>query len=66
MNKKDPSERDICSEFIGPSSKRVGWDGMFPVRKENRPPERGAPSSALRAISGKMQYTRTGSWRRLR
>jgi hypothetical protein len=66
MNKKDPSERDICSEFIGPPLKRAGWDRMFPVRKKNCPPERGAPSSALTAISGEMRYRRTGSWGRLR
>ena len=26
MNKKDLSERDICSKFIGPAVKRAGWD----------------------------------------
>jgi hypothetical protein len=29
MNKKDLSERDICSKFIGPAVKRAGWDGMM-------------------------------------
>ena len=27
MNKKDLSERDICSKFIGPAIKHAGWDG---------------------------------------
>ena len=34
MNKKDLSERDICSKFIGPAVKRAGWDGMMQIRKE--------------------------------
>ena len=34
MNKKDLSERDICSKFIGPAVKRAGWDGMMQFREE--------------------------------
>src|SRR4051812_34800245 len=34
MNKKDFSERDICSKFIGPAVKRAGWDGMLQIREE--------------------------------
>jgi len=34
MNKKDLSERDICSKFIGPSIKRAGWDGMMQIPEE--------------------------------
>jgi type I restriction enzyme R subunit len=34
MNKKDLSERDICSKFIGPPVKRAGWDGMMQIREE--------------------------------
>jgi type I restriction enzyme R subunit len=34
MNKKDLSERDICSKFIGPAVKRAGWDGMMQIREE--------------------------------
>jgi type I restriction enzyme, R subunit len=34
MNKKQLSERDICSKFIGPAIKRAGWDGMLQVREE--------------------------------
>jgi type I restriction enzyme R subunit len=34
MNKKDLSERDICSKFIGPALKRAGWDGMMQIREE--------------------------------
>jgi type I restriction enzyme R subunit len=33
MNKKDLSERDICSKFIGPAVKRAGWDGMLQIRE---------------------------------
>jgi type I restriction enzyme R subunit len=41
MNKKDLSERDICSKFIGPSVKRAGWDGMMQIREEvNFTPQR--------------------------
>src|ERR1017187_2260430 len=36
MNKKDLSERDICSKFIGPAVKRAGWDGMMQIREEVR------------------------------
>ena len=34
MNKKDLSERDICSKFISPAVARVGWDPMLQVREE--------------------------------
>ena len=34
MNKKDLSERDICSKFIGPAVKRAGWDGMLQILEE--------------------------------
>ena len=34
INKRDLSERDICSKFIGPAVKRTGWDGMMQIREE--------------------------------
>jgi type I restriction enzyme R subunit len=34
MNKKDFSDRDICSKFIGPAVKRAGRDGMMQFRDE--------------------------------
>jgi type I restriction enzyme R subunit len=34
INKKDLSERDICSEFIGPAVKRSGCDGMMQIGEE--------------------------------
>src|ERR1700685_4583823 len=34
MNKKDLTELDICSKFIGPAVKRAGWDGMMQIREE--------------------------------
>jgi type I restriction enzyme R subunit len=34
VNKKDLTERDICSMFIGPAVKRAGWDGMLQLREE--------------------------------
>ena len=34
MNKKDLSERDICTKFISPAVKRAGWDGMMQIREE--------------------------------
>jgi type I restriction enzyme R subunit len=34
MNKKDLSERDICTKFITPAVKRAGWDEMSQVREE--------------------------------
>lgn len=34
MNKRDLSERDICTKFIGPAVKRVGWDEMLQMREE--------------------------------
>jgi type I restriction enzyme R subunit len=34
MNKKDLSERDICSKFIGPAVAQAGWDPMLQVREE--------------------------------
>jgi type I restriction enzyme R subunit len=34
MNKKDLSERDICTKFITPAVKQAGWDEMTQVREE--------------------------------
>jgi type I restriction enzyme R subunit len=34
MNKKDLSERDICSKFISPSVQHAGWDPMTQIREE--------------------------------
>ena len=34
MNKKDLSERDICTKFITPSLERAGWDVISQVREE--------------------------------
>lgn len=33
-NKKDLSERDICSMFIAPALARAGWDRLSQVREE--------------------------------
>ena len=34
MNKKDLSERDICTKFITPAVKLAGWDEMTQIREE--------------------------------
>ena len=34
MNKKDLSERDICTKFITPAMKKSGWDEMTQIREE--------------------------------
>lgn len=34
MNKKDRSERDICTKYISPAVKRAGWDEMTQMREE--------------------------------
>ena len=34
MNKKDLSERDICTKFITPAVKRTGWDVLSQIREE--------------------------------
>src|SRR5579862_9684196 len=34
MNKKDLSERDICSKFITPAIKNAGWDDSLQIREE--------------------------------
>lgn len=34
MNKKDLSERDICTKFINPAIKNAGWDMKRQVREE--------------------------------
>jgi type I restriction enzyme R subunit len=34
MNKKDLSERDICTKFITPAVKQAGWDEMTQLREE--------------------------------
>ncbi|MFH0726156.1 MAG: DEAD/DEAH box helicase family protein [Pseudomonadota bacterium] len=34
MNKKDMSERDICTKFITPAIMRAGWDVLTQIREE--------------------------------
>lgn len=34
MNKKELSERDICSKFITPALKEAHWDDMNQIREE--------------------------------
>src|ERR1017187_9674086 len=34
MNKKDLSERDICTKYITPAVKQAGWDEMTQLREE--------------------------------
>ena len=34
MNKKDLSERDICTKFITPALREAGWDEMSHIREE--------------------------------
>ena len=34
MNKKDLSERDICTKFITPAILGAKWDAMSPIREE--------------------------------
>ena len=34
MNKRDLSERDICTKFITPAVKLAGWDEMNQIREE--------------------------------
>ena len=34
MNKKDLSERDICTKFITPAVKDAGWDVLTQIREQ--------------------------------
>src|SRR5271163_3521271 len=34
MNKKDLSERDICTKFITPAVERAGWDVASQIREQ--------------------------------
>ncbi|SOE23221.1 type I restriction enzyme, R subunit [Spirosomataceae bacterium TFI 002] len=34
MNKKNLTERDICTKFINPAIEKAGWDLMRQVREE--------------------------------
>ncbi len=34
MNKKDLSERDICTKFITPAVEKAGWDVLSQIREE--------------------------------
>lgn len=34
MNKKDLSERDICTKFITPAVEKAGWDVHSQIREE--------------------------------
>jgi len=33
-NKKNLSERDICTKFITPAVKQAGWDVLSQIREE--------------------------------
>ena len=34
MDKKNLSERDICTKFITPALRKAGWDEMAQIREE--------------------------------
>ena len=34
MNKRDLSERDICTKFIAPALRGAGWDDVSQLREE--------------------------------
>ena len=34
MDKRGLSERDICTKFITPALRKVGWDEMTQIREE--------------------------------
>src|SRR4030088_2484566 len=34
MNKKELSERDICTKYITPALRQAGWDEMLQIREE--------------------------------
>lgn len=34
MNKKTPSESEICDKFIRPAMESAGWDGMSQTYRE--------------------------------
>lgn len=34
MNKKDLTERDICTKFITPAVQQAGWDPMAQIREQ--------------------------------
>ena len=34
MNKKELSERDICTKFITPALRQAGWDELSQLREE--------------------------------
>jgi type I site-specific restriction endonuclease len=34
MDKRSLSERDICTKFITPALRKVGWDEMSQIREE--------------------------------
>jgi len=34
VNKKDLSERDICTKFITPAVVKAGWDILWQIREE--------------------------------
>ena len=34
LNKKDLSERDICTKFITPAVMQAGWDELSQIREE--------------------------------
>jgi type I restriction enzyme S subunit len=34
MDKRQLSERDICTKFITPALRRAGWDEMLQIREE--------------------------------
>jgi type I restriction enzyme, R subunit len=38
MDKRNLTERDICTKFIQPAVKRAGWDEMAQVREKSISP----------------------------
>jgi hypothetical protein len=62
MDKKDLSERDICTKYITPAVKLAGWDEMTQLREEvsftkGRIIVRGNSSPAARPSAPITSYT---------
>jgi type I restriction enzyme R subunit len=63
MNKKELSERDMCSKFITPAVQQAGWDLLTQIREEvsftkGRIIVRG--KLVTRGKAKRADYTRTG------
>ena len=57
VDKKQLSERDICTKFITPALRQAGWDELTQLREEVSRPLETLLADALAPVAGELHVT---------